>query len=299
MRYDPISLRLFLHIAHSGSISAASARMDLALAAASRRVLQLEADVGTPLLERRARGVTLTQAGLALLRHAQDIEDAYSRMRSDMAQHGRGVLGSVRVAANSSAVLQFLPADLRAFTTAHADLRIDLKERSSDEVIRAARDGTAEVGVCAARGLHADEGLHTIAYRSDQLVLLVPRRHALARRRSLVFEEALDAEFVAFPPGTALRSLANGEAQRAGVPLKVGIQVRGFDAMVRMVGAELGVALLPAGAVHEAHAASVKVLTLRNDWARREHCIVHRPLGSLAAPARLLIDFLARRAAEP
>src|SRR5690606_28307808 len=124
VRYDPISLRLFLHIAHSGSISAASARMDLALAAASRRVLQLEADVGTPLLERRARGVTLTQAGLALLRHAQDIEDAYSRLRSDMAQHGRGVLGSVRVAANSSAVLQFLPADLRAFTTAHADLRI-------------------------------------------------------------------------------------------------------------------------------------------------------------------------------
>lgn len=299
MRYDPISLRLFLGIAHTGSISAASARMGLALAAASRRVLQLEADVGTALLERRARGVTLTLAGLALLRHAQDIEDAYARMRSDMAQYGSGVLGSVRVAANSSAVLQFLPADLRAFTTANPDLRIDLKERSSEEVIRAARDGTAEVGVCTARGLHADEGLHTLPYHSDQLVLLVSRAHPLARRRSLNFEEALDAEFVAFPPGTALRSLANGEAQRAGLPLKVGIQVRGFDAMVRMVGAQLGVALMPAGAVHQEHAASVKVIKLRNDWAQRQHCIVHRPLGSLAAPARLLIAFLASRAAEP
>lgn len=297
MRYDPISLRLFVAVAQTGSISAASAKLDVALAAASRRILQLESDVGVPLLERRARGVLLTAAGEALLRHAQDIQDAYERMRGDMVQYGSGVRGTVRVAANSSSVLQFLPEDLRGFLHQHADLRIDLKERASEEVLRAVREGTAEVGVCDARGLDAQEGLHVLAYRRDALVLLVPRAHPLARRKSLQFEEALDVEFVAFPAGTALRSLVVGAAQRAGRTLHVSMQVRGFEAMARMVAAELGVAVLPAGALAQPRLAGVRVFPLREAWAQRQHSIVHRPRAALARPARLLIDFLASRAA--
>jgi DNA-binding transcriptional LysR family regulator len=293
LRYDPVSLRLFVAVAQTGSISAAAARIPLALAAASRRIVQLETDAGVPLLERQPRGVMLTAAGEALLRHAREVEDAYERMRSDMAQYGCGVRGTVRVAANSSSVLQFLPDDLRRFVLAHPDLRIDLKELPSEAVLNAVLDGTAEVGVCDMRGLDPQHGLQVAPYAQDELALLVPASHALARRRAIAFADALDSPFVIGLPGTALRSQIVGAAQRAGRPLLIGMQVRGFEAMVRMVSAGLGVAVLPRDAITMRRQHPLRAIRLTDEWAQRQHCVVHRPLAHLSLPARLFASLLA------
>ncbi|WBY02850.1 LysR family transcriptional regulator [Ramlibacter tataouinensis] len=295
MRYDPISLRLFVAVAQTGSISAAAERMNIALAAASRRIVQLEADVGLPLLDRRPRGVTLTAAGAALLRHAHEIQGAFDRMHWDMSEHACGARGAVRIMANSSSVLQFLPEDLPAFLSVHRDLRIDLTERPSGEVLRSVQDGTTEVGVFHARSPEVPANLAVAPYRRDELVLLVPASWPLPRRKKIGFEQVLDQEFVAFPPGTALRTVLVTAANAHGSPLKVSIQVRGFEALVRMVAARLGVGVLPRAAMARPVHAGVRVLALQDAWAQRQHFVVHRPFEVLSPPAQLLAAFLAAR----
>lgn len=294
MRFDPISLRLFIAIAQTGSISGASKRVNIALAAASRRIVQLEADVGAELLNRRARGVTLTGPGMALLRHAQDVEDAFVRMRTDMAEYASGLKGTIRIAANSSSVLQFLPRDLERFLATHEGLRIDMAEHASAEVLRAVKEGVAEIGVFHTDGLEPGDDLAVLPYRRDELVLLVPTSFALKRRREVHLEEFLDHSFVALAPGTSLRTAIVSAAHAAGKTLRVRIQVRGFETMVRMVAAGMGVAVVPSGAMHPSGNQGVQVLALKDAWAQRQHAIVHRPVGTLARPASLLAAFLAR-----
>ena len=82
-------------------------------------------------------------------------------------------------------------------------------------------------------------------YRSDRLGLVVPRGHALARRRSVRFEEAIEHDFVCLSKGTSLAKRLQAETEALGRRLKIRIQVRSFDAMCQMVAAGMGVAVLP------------------------------------------------------
>ena len=112
MRMDLADLRLFIAIVDSGSITGGAAMAHLALASASERVRKLEAEVGVPLLQRHARGVTLTEAGEVLARHARPLLEQQQRLRQAMSAFARGQQGTLRLFANTSAMSAFLPGKL-------------------------------------------------------------------------------------------------------------------------------------------------------------------------------------------
>src|ERR1700754_37060 len=201
-RLDLFSLSLFSLIARTGSISQGAGLASLAVGAASKRITDLEAAVGTALFERHSRGVTLTVAGHALQRHAQRLLSDVDQLAADLSDHASGLVGVVRLWANTSAVTQFLPRDISAFITANPGIRIELEEQNSDEIVLAVLDGRADVGILADRTPAL--GLQLLNYREDRLVLVVPRGHALARRRTLRFEEAVSYDFVSLSQGTSL-----------------------------------------------------------------------------------------------
>ena len=122
-------------------------------------------------------------------------------------------------------------------------MRIELEEDDSGAVVLAVLDGRADVGIFADRT--PTLGLHTMRYRGDRLVLVVPAAHPLARRRSLRFAEAAELDFVCLSQGTSLAQRLQAETAALGRALRIRIQVRSFDAMCRMVAAGLGVAVLP------------------------------------------------------
>src|SRR6185295_556843 len=94
--------------------------------------------------------------------------------------------------ANISAIVQFLPEDLGAFTQDHPQVKIDLEEHLSNEVLRAVQEGAADLGIYnVAAGGNSHE-LQTLPYRQDELVLIVPRGHVLARKKAVAFEDTLD-----------------------------------------------------------------------------------------------------------
>jgi DNA-binding transcriptional LysR family regulator len=292
-RLDLVSLSLFSHVVRLGSISKGAAMTNLAIGAASKRMSDLEAAVGAELLERHARGVTPTAAGEALARHAQRILSDVNLLAAELADHASGIVGVVRLWANTSAITQFLPRDIAAFAKATPGIRIELEELNSNEVVLAVLEGRADVGIFADRTPAL--GLHLMNYREDQLVLVVPAGHALARKRALHFDEALEYDFVSLSQGTSLARRLQAETEAMGRRLKLRIHVRSFDAMCQMVAAGLGVAVLPREAVHAlVRSLNLRQIPLKDAWARRQLLIGVRDPDELPRHARALVEHLCK-----
>lgn len=290
-RLDLVSLSLFSLVARSGSISKGAELALLAVGAASKRISDLEAAVGAQLLERHSRGVTLTVAGQALQRHAQRILSDVDQLAADMSDYASGLVGVVRLWANTSAVTQFLPLDISTFANANPGIRIELEEEDSSEVVLAVMDGRADLGIFADRTPAL--GLQVLNYRQDRLVLVVPRGHALARRRAVRFEEAVEYDFVCLSKGTSLATRLQAETEALGRRLKMRIQVRSFDAMCQMVAAGMGVAVLPGEAIQpHVRSMNLRQITLDDAWATRRLLIGLRDANVVPRHVRTLIDHL-------
>ena len=297
-RLDLVSLSLFSLVARTGSISKGAELAHLAVGAASKRISDLEDSVGASLLERHSRGVTLTPAGQSLQQHAQRILADVDRLAADLSDHAAGIVGVVRLWANTSATTQFLPRQLAGFITAHPGIRIELEEQNSREAVIAVLDGRADLAIFAERT--PAFGLQTTPYRRDRLVLVAPQGHPLAARASMDFVEAIDYEFVGLAQATSLAERMALAAQALGRALRVRIHVRSFDAMCQMVAVGLGLAVLPEAAVRP-HLASMGLsrVELSDAWAERELLVGARDLEALPRPTRLLLDELLRDAPRP
>ena len=147
-RIDLTSLQLFVATCELGSIGKAAEREFIAASAVSKRLSDLEATLDTPLLYRHTRGVDLTPAGESLLHHARSVLFSLEKMQGELSEYADGVRGHVRVYANISAIVQFLPEDLGTFVRQHEQVKVDLEEHLSTEVIRAVQEGAADLGIC-------------------------------------------------------------------------------------------------------------------------------------------------------
>src|SRR4029077_15311162 len=190
MRFDLTDLTLFVHVVEAGSITHGAERMHLAIAAASTRIRNMEATLGTPLLHRERQGVRPTEAGRTLLHHSQLLLQQAERMRGDLAEYADGLRGQGRLMSNPNALTEFLADPLSAFLAARPQVNIDLEERLSDEIVGAVADGTADIGIVA--GTVEMTGLEVLPFRIDRFVLVVATNHPLSTTKRIAFSEVLD-----------------------------------------------------------------------------------------------------------
>lgn len=290
-RVDFVTLRLFCAVAQSGSITKGAQSCHLALSAASRRLTDFEAAVGAILMVRSAQGVALTPAGHVALQHAMRLFQGFEQFSSEMGDYSRGVRGHVRLWANMSALTQFLPTSLATFLARYPDIRVEVEEQLSGDIVRALVDGLADIGVFA-NGTPA-HGLTLMDYRSDQLVMVCARQHPLGKLKRSSFRDCLPYDFVGLNRGSSLLELTSRAAEAAGLPLRLRVQVRSFDAMCHMIAANLGIGVLPLSAcLPQISALRLKVVKLTDDWAGRKLVAATRPDADLSGAAVLLRDHL-------
>jgi DNA-binding transcriptional LysR family regulator len=295
-KIDLASLQLFVAVCELGSIGKAAEREFIAASAISKRLSDLEGVLGTSLLYRHTRGVSLTPAGQSLLHHARTVLFGLDKMQAELSEYADGVRGHVRIHANISAVVQFLPEDLGAFAREHAQVKIDLQEHLSSEVARAVHEGAADVGVCNTQGLALGAQLAQRPYRRDELVLVTPARHPLARERGLSFEDTLDFDHVGLHSNSSIYVAMREAAAAAGRSIRLRIQVTGLDAMVRMILNGLGVGVMPRRAFELMRAGGeLKCVRLRDAWAVRDINLVARDFDALPLTSRLLVEHLQAR----
>src|SRR6218665_3554241 len=272
MRLDLTTLNLVLAIEQTRSITAGAQREHLALAAASKRVSDLEARLGVQLFERRARGVEPTEACRALVRHIRSLHASLHALESEVVEFARGIKGHLRVVANAGAIAECLPPDLAAFCQAHPQIRISLEDLTSAEVQAAVAEGRADVGVFTPPLL--DNRLQTWTYRQGRLAVLVPKGHALEGRQKVSFSDLLDYDLIGLHAGASAQELMREQALARGRTLNARLQVRGFDAIAQLVEAGLGVAVLPAAPAERfSRVFAVSLLQLDEAWAARDYCL--------------------------
>ena len=292
-RIDLTSLQLFVAVCELGSIGRAAEREFLAASAISKRLSDLETALDTALLYRHSRGVTLTPAGESLLHHARTVLFGLERMQGELSEYAEGVRGHVRVHANISAIFQFLPEDLGTFAREHSQIKIDLQEHLSPDVLHAVQEGATDLGICNT-GNHGASALQSRPYRTDKLVLVVPQGHILSARNAIHFEEILDWDIIGLHAGSSISLSMRAAAAKAGRPLRQRIQVTGLDAMCRMIDNGLGVGLLPDRAFALMHGVGrLQAVPLQDAWAQRELRLVARDFDALPVTARLLAEHLA------
>lgn len=294
--FDPVTLRLFIAVCEERNIARAAAREAIVPSAVSKRIAAIEQQIGAPLLVRGRRGIEPTAAGEALLRQARDVLGQMERMHAELSEFATGVHGSVRVVASVSALAEQLPDDIAAFLAGYQRVRVNLDEQVSREIVRSVREGAADIGVLWDMADLA--GLQSVPYRRDHLCIAVHPAHPLARRKRLRFEETLDEPAVGIAPGGMMETMLRRQAALAGKTPNNRIQVASFDAACRIVGAGLGIAVLPreATAPHVA-AAALAIVPLSDPWAERRFVVCSRPHALLSATARLLLEHLQQVAA--
>ncbi|TWG88469.1 DNA-binding transcriptional LysR family regulator [Cupriavidus gilardii J11] len=293
-RIDLTSLRLFVAVCQERNIARAAERECIAPSAVSRRIAEIEAIIGLPVIQRESRGISVTPVGETVLRHAEAVIASIERMGAELSRFEEGVKGSVRVAANMSSIVQFLPEDIAAFRRAFPDIEVELDEQTSENVLRSVHELDFDLGIC--NRIPGIERLEHLSYRADRLFLMVPRRHRLAGHTVVRLADFVAESFVGLGDGAALSRLLARQATALGGRLDVKIRVGSLDALCRMVHVHLGVAVVPQH-VGELYLNTLDVVLIPIDetWAMRELTVVFRQRERLSAAAASLADFLTTR----
>lgn len=288
---DPLSLRLFISVAETGTIAAAAEREHIAAAAVSKRISEIEAALGVALLRRTNKGVVPTAAGERLValahRALHELDDIVVQMRD----YASGVSGLIRLAANVSSVVQFLPHEIQSFAAQYPRIQIQLEEKASTGVVKAVADNAADIGIFTSVPHGYD--VQTFPYHSDCLTLVTPAGHALAQRQAIAFADTLDFDYVGLPAGTAISQQLTRAAHALGRSVKLRIQVTSYDAQCLMIAAGLGLGVMPlAVAKHQAANLSLSIVALGDSWAERDLLIAVRSLEALPMTCRMLVAHL-------
>ncbi len=291
MRFDLRDLELFAAVADAGSIARAAERSHTVASAVSKRISDLEESFGTTLIVRGAKGVELTAAGHALLVRARVLLHHATQLDDEMRRHASGARGYVKVFANISSIVEFLPGALASFAASHPDVHVHLEEHVSAAIAAAVANNSADFGIVSE--LPAIDGLRTEPFRNDELVIVLQPQHPLARRSSVSFTEAADQPFIGLHAGSSLHRLMTRAAADASTALNWRIHVTSFDAACAMVAAGLGVTVVPRAATTPyIRSLSLVSIPLNDPWARRQLFLCTRANAPLHPAANLLFEHL-------
>jgi Transcriptional regulator len=287
---DLTSLRLFVRAAESGSLSEAARISNLALAAASRRIALLEHRYRVVLFHRSRRGVALTPAGRAFLDNARMMLSHAQAMQVDMADFAGGRRGRVRLHANPSAVSQTLPTDLAAYAKQRPDVRIDLEEHLSADIVERVTGDQADIGIVLDGTPVAH--LKTFPYRRDRYALVAPKG-LLAGRTQVSFGEFYDHDFIGLSGQTILTRILSNQATRADRHLRLRMLVFSFHGICQMVEVGFGLGVLPETSARDfAKTMAIDVAMLSDPWAERQMLICLSPAAQSDPLAQGLAQYL-------
>jgi DNA-binding transcriptional LysR family regulator len=237
-------LRYFTVVARELSFTAASRHLHISQPPLSLQIANLERELGTRLFDRNSRSVELTEAGKALLQHALAVLDRVGEARQHVQLIAQGLKGRVKLGLSGSHFLGPLPRFIQQFRDARPAVDVVLHEMRPVDQLQALREGRIDISI--SRSALADEMVESRLLWRDPVVAALPRDHRLALRKSLRLQELRREAFV------FLRLESSAFAQRlfdacvaAGFAPRMAQQVVEIPAVVNLVAAGLGVALVP------------------------------------------------------
>ena len=291
-RFDLFTLQLVLAVQATGSVVRAAESMHLTASAVSKRILELEDQLGTAILERHSQGARLNPAGVALSRRAQSILNEFHNLQDDMADFTNGTAGSIRLASNTSGLACGLADQLVSFNCNYPDVRISVREATSIAVVQAVAEGLADIGIASAE---TELGALTARpYRTTPLVLAVPKDHPLATYDAVHYADTLAYPHIGRAADSALGRLSGAPPAVSADDVVLDSLVTSFSAVFSLVRAGAGVAVVPLSPTQLITVPDIVLVSLKDAWAKFDLSLVSDPGAILSPAAARLLSMLAR-----
>ncbi|NJN14200.1 MAG: LysR family transcriptional regulator [Planctomycetes bacterium] len=279
-------LRTLSAVARRGAITGAARSLGLTQPALTRRLQQLEEEFGVALLERSRKGARLTEVGRLVEEEGRQLLERYERLKETVGAHLRLERGTIRIGGGAAAVSFLLPEIIRAFRAAHPDVVFQLKEAGSREIEGDVLREELELGVVTLP-VRSKE-LTVVPIHKDPIVLVAARDHPLAAAPRPPLKSIAGLPLIGFERGSAIRRIIDRALEQRGIAMRVVMELRSIQSILRMVELNQGLAFVSLLGV-EAARADVRVLQVPGLRIQRTLALIRgksRPL-SLAAAALL------------
>ncbi len=275
-------LRYFVAVADQGGFTRAAEQLGIAQPPLSQQIRQLETELGVTLFQRLTRGVRLTQAGEILVEQARGILSQQQQFLTSAAGLARGEQGQLRV--GLAGAVSLVPVVLRAirqFRQLHPGVAITLEESSSIAVAKGLTDRTLDVAILRppVPDMHG-LALHSLMH--EPTLVALPSGHPLADHDEVALEMLADDPLIIYPRqlGPGLHDAILSACQRAGFTPILGQQAPLVAAMVSVVAAGLGVAIVPAS-LRQIHAGGATFHAIRAPAPTSELAVATRATNRL------------------
>jgi len=285
---DTTLLRAFVETADAGSVSRAARQLALSQPSLTAQIQRLEAHLGASVFTRHGRGVTLTDAGRALYPRARRILDEVRDTEEAIRREHELVADTLNVGAIPTVAPYVLPGAVQRFRAQHAATRISLREDYSSVVARLLADGALDVVIAALP--YTFEQLETEALGTDALVVAVPSTHAAARAGRITLAQLRDAPAVTLDPLHCLGEQVAGFCSSRQVSPSVVCRSAQLATVFELVGAGVGVSIVPAIAAARHNTPQVAYVPLAEQALQRHIVAVWRPGVPRSASARAFVD---------
>lgn len=278
-------MRYVIAVAETSSFTRAAQRCHVVQSALSHQVARLERELGARLFERTSRRVRLTPAGAAFLPAARQCVEAAERAAAEVAATAGEVRGRLTLGVIPTVAAVDIPALLGEFHRRHPHARLSLTVGASDDLAEQVRQGEIEVAFLGIPVTVRPRGVRARELNRERLVAVVAPDHPLAGETSIDLRRLSSEVFVDLPAKTAGRAQSDLAFAAAGLTREVAFEVTNADYLARLVGAGLGVALLPPAYV--AGLAGLATIEVTDAPSRAEYVIWGRDNGHPAANAFL------------
>ncbi len=236
-------LQAFIAVAEKSSFRAAAESLFISQPALSRRIDKLERDLNHRLLERTTRRVSLTDAGRQFLQHAQVVIDELAMAYSGLESRAIARAGKVTVACVPSVANHLLPSVLKAFAKTNPAVRVKVIDENAQTVLDSVRDGQSDFGLSFLGSQEAE--LEFTALRSERYVVVVPKNHALARRKTVTWRLLEREPLVSVSSTSGNRLLIDSAFAKTERRPTVQYEINHITGAINLVAAGLGIAIIP------------------------------------------------------
>jgi molybdate transport repressor ModE-like protein len=283
---DMRRMLVLVEVARTGSLTAAAEGLTYTVSAISQQIGQLENEAGQPLIERRPRGVTLTEAGHAVVRHAEKIKRIVSAAHEELRDLAELNTGTLRLGTVPTVTESFLPTAISAFREQHPgiDLRIHSAQLTGLEHLLESRE--IELAITWDRERPSDTaetGLSSELIIRDPSVLLVPSSHDLAKRSSVRMDELRQERWIIRTSPNVL-ALLQAACEAAGFEPIVTFEARSYQEAQAMVAVGMGIALVPQLSLYSLRS-DIRVLTTVSPRPPTRQIVLAHRRGERLTPA--------------
>ena len=258
---DVRRMRVLREVAVRGSFSAAAEALSFTQSAVSQQIAALEREAGTTLVQRSARGVKLTEAGEAVVRHTEAIMARLAEAEAELEAIAGLRGGRLRTAAFESAGATLMPLAIAAFRQKHPAVELSMSLSEPEDCVPLLRSGELDLGIVFESAVsRADDGIHRVHLLEDPMYLVLPRDHPLANRRRVRLADLAGEAWIGGQPDCECNRLISRACAVAGYEPRFAFETDDYTAMQGFVAAGVGVSLI----------AELGLTTVRDDIVVRD-----------------------------